>query len=257
MEHSGVPIDMEIFPPARRQEDLARSARRHGAGDRRAIRRLCPQRGRRLDLQHGALRAYLSARASSAGRCWKAASSTCGARLSRTWPRPSRSSKSCANCATPATRCARSSWRSARRPKPHSAVAVQAKTSRTQPKASQWIFSPAVWLRSLIKPGARNGGRLHRLFVGMEFLMARRCRTATAGRPTPCSICTKRRSVSELRQARRRSPARRQRRTSARGRCATGTRSCCWPSSTACDRDSGRPARHLDLRSARNAQPAP
>ena len=28
----------------------------------------------------------------------------------------------------------------------------QAKTSRTQPKASQWIFSPAVWLRSLIKP---------------------------------------------------------------------------------------------------------
>ena len=29
----------------------------------------------------------------------------------------------------------------------------QSKTSRTQPKASQWIFSPAVWLRSLIKPG--------------------------------------------------------------------------------------------------------
>ena len=28
----------------------------------------------------------------------------------------------------------------------------KAKTSRTQPKASEWIFSPAVWLRSLIKP---------------------------------------------------------------------------------------------------------
>jgi hypothetical protein len=28
----------------------------------------------------------------------------------------------------------------------------QSKSSRTQPKASQWIFSPAVWLRSLIKP---------------------------------------------------------------------------------------------------------
>jgi len=27
-----------------------------------------------------------------------------------------------------------------------------AKTSRTQPKAKHWIFSPAVWLRSLIKP---------------------------------------------------------------------------------------------------------
>jgi hypothetical protein len=29
----------------------------------------------------------------------------------------------------------------------------KAKTSRTQPKAAQWIFSPAVWMRSLIKPG--------------------------------------------------------------------------------------------------------
>jgi DNA polymerase I len=29
----------------------------------------------------------------------------------------------------------------------------QSKTSRTQPKASQWIFSPAVWTRSLVKPG--------------------------------------------------------------------------------------------------------
>jgi hypothetical protein len=29
----------------------------------------------------------------------------------------------------------------------------KAKTGRIQPKASQWIFSPAVWLRSLIKPG--------------------------------------------------------------------------------------------------------
>jgi hypothetical protein len=28
-----------------------------------------------------------------------------------------------------------------------------AKTSRTQPKAKHWIFSPAVWLRSTIKPG--------------------------------------------------------------------------------------------------------
>jgi DNA polymerase family A len=29
----------------------------------------------------------------------------------------------------------------------------KSKTSRTQPKAAQWIFSPAVWLRSLIRPG--------------------------------------------------------------------------------------------------------
>jgi DNA polymerase I len=29
----------------------------------------------------------------------------------------------------------------------------KAKTSRTQPKAAEWLFSPAVWLRSLLKPG--------------------------------------------------------------------------------------------------------
>jgi DNA polymerase I len=29
----------------------------------------------------------------------------------------------------------------------------KSKTGRTQPKAAEWIFSPAVWLRSLIKPG--------------------------------------------------------------------------------------------------------
>jgi hypothetical protein len=46
-----------------------------------------------------------------------------------------------------------------------------AKTSRTQPKASQWIFSPAVWLRSLIKPGL---GRAVAYidFSSMEFQIA-------------------------------------------------------------------------------------
>ena len=29
----------------------------------------------------------------------------------------------------------------------------QSKTSRTQPKASEWLFSPAVWLRFTLKPG--------------------------------------------------------------------------------------------------------
>jgi hypothetical protein len=41
----------------------------------------------------------------------------------------------------------------------------KAKTSRTQPKASQWIFSPAVWLRSLIKPDPEMAVALHRLLV--------------------------------------------------------------------------------------------
>ena len=47
----------------------------------------------------------------------------------------------------------------------------KAKTSRTQPKASEWIFSPAVWLRSLIKPGP---GRAVAYidYSSMEFLIA-------------------------------------------------------------------------------------
>jgi DNA polymerase-1 len=47
----------------------------------------------------------------------------------------------------------------------------QSKTSRTQPKASQWIFSPAVWLRSLIKPGP--GMAIAYIdYSSMEFLIA-------------------------------------------------------------------------------------
>ena len=47
----------------------------------------------------------------------------------------------------------------------------KAKTSRTQPKASQWIFSPAVWLRSLIKP--EPGQALAYVdYSSMEFLIA-------------------------------------------------------------------------------------
>jgi DNA polymerase I len=47
----------------------------------------------------------------------------------------------------------------------------QAKTSRTQPKASLWIFSPAVWLRSLIKP--EPGMAVAYIdYSSMEFLIA-------------------------------------------------------------------------------------
>ena len=47
----------------------------------------------------------------------------------------------------------------------------KAKTSRTQPKASQWMFSPAVWLRSLIKP--EPGTALAYIdYSSMEFLIA-------------------------------------------------------------------------------------
>ena len=47
----------------------------------------------------------------------------------------------------------------------------KAKTSRTQPKASNWIFSPAVWLRCLIKPGP-GMAVAYIDYSSMEFLIA-------------------------------------------------------------------------------------
>lgn len=47
----------------------------------------------------------------------------------------------------------------------------KSKTGRTQPKASEWIFSPAVWLRSLIKP--EPGMAVAYIdYSSMEFLLA-------------------------------------------------------------------------------------
>ena len=47
----------------------------------------------------------------------------------------------------------------------------KAKSSRTQPKASQWIFSPAIWLRSLIRP--EHGMALAYVdWSSMEFMVA-------------------------------------------------------------------------------------
>jgi DNA polymerase I len=47
----------------------------------------------------------------------------------------------------------------------------KSKTSRTQPKASLWIFSPAVWLRSLIKPGP-GMAVAYIDYSAMEFMIA-------------------------------------------------------------------------------------
>ena len=48
---------------------------------------------------------------------------------------------------------------------------LKAKSSRTQPKAAEWIFSPAVWLRSLIKPGP-DQALAYVDYSSMEFLIA-------------------------------------------------------------------------------------
>jgi hypothetical protein len=47
----------------------------------------------------------------------------------------------------------------------------QSKTSRTQPKASRWIFSPAVWMRFLIKPGPGRAVA-YSDWSSMEFMIA-------------------------------------------------------------------------------------
>jgi DNA polymerase I len=47
----------------------------------------------------------------------------------------------------------------------------QSKTGRTQPKAAEWIFSPAVWLRSLIKPDPCMAVA-YIDYSSMEFLLA-------------------------------------------------------------------------------------
>jgi hypothetical protein len=47
----------------------------------------------------------------------------------------------------------------------------KSKTSRTQPKAAQWIFSPAIWLRSLIKP-AVGMAVAYVDWSSMEFMVA-------------------------------------------------------------------------------------
>lgn len=47
----------------------------------------------------------------------------------------------------------------------------KSKTGRTQPAASEWVFSPAVWLRSLIKPDV-GSAVAYVDYSSMEFLLA-------------------------------------------------------------------------------------
>ena len=65
----------------------------------------------------------------------------------------------------------------------------RAKTSRTQPKASKWIFSPAVWLRSLIKP--EPGMAVAYIdYSSMEFMIAAVLSDGHCGPSITCSTCT-------------------------------------------------------------------
>ena len=107
-EHVGVPIDMEVFSQLADKTDLAGHPRQHGAAGGRA-RHLRP-RQERLALEQRPLRAVDRVRGHRTGRARRTpASSTCGARPSRAWPRHIRRSSRCGSCATSATSCARSS----------------------------------------------------------------------------------------------------------------------------------------------------
>jgi DNA polymerase I len=153
MEHHGVPIDVEVF------------GRLADPGAWRAVRdAMVPtidaqygvyvrQRHRRLDLQQGTLRGLPRAR-----RHRRAQLETGNLNMrrktfdemSKGWPqleglrqlRHTRDKRRKIKLAVGADGRNRTVlW------------PFKSKTSRTQPKASEWIFSPAVWLRSLIKPG--------------------------------------------------------------------------------------------------------
>ncbi len=83
----------------------------------------------------------------------------------------------------------------------------KSKTSRTQPKAAQWIFSPAVWLRSLIKPGP--GMAVAYIDYSADGVHDRRgaVRRAPRFEQLHARRLQFRRSISSLRQARRRRAA--------------------------------------------------
>ena len=113
MQHHGVPIDMEIFPQLADDETWRAVRDADGAGDRRAIWRLCPQRRRRLDLQHRELAAYLGRERIDGWPLTDNGKLNMKRKTFDEMAKAGRSWKDYANYATCATRCARSSSRSA------------------------------------------------------------------------------------------------------------------------------------------------
>ena len=189
-EHVGVPIDMEIFSQLADKTDLAGDPRQHGAAGRRA-RHLCP-RQERLALE--------PRRASSNGLTSE------GIR----WPRKEDTGKldmrrktfeSMAKAYPQVEplrqlRYIRDKLRTIQLSVGHDGRnrtvlwPFSSKTSRTQPKAKHWIFSPSVWLRFLIKP--EPGKALAYIdYSSMEFL-ARGGAVGRTLRPeqSRCSIST-------------------------------------------------------------------
>ena len=154
MEHRGIPLDTEIVPQLLDKKAWAFVRDAVVPRDRRAVRRLRQRRSRRMALQHRKVRSALCCVSASTGRDMESGKPDLRRKtfesMCKAYPELE---------ALRQLRHARDKMRSIK-------LAVgsdgrnrtvlwpfASKTSRTQPKASQWIFSPAVWLRSLIKPG--------------------------------------------------------------------------------------------------------
>jgi hypothetical protein len=111
----------------------------------------------------------------------------------------------------------------------------KAKTSRTQPKAAQWIFSPAVWLRSLIKP--EPGMAVAYIdYSAMEFLLAA---SSSDGHCGPVNRMLNMYQSGDpylsFAKAVGAIPDHITKQTLGNyARCAIATRSCCWRCSMAC-----------------------
>ena len=166
-----MPIDMEIFPRLTDKHTWACAARRHGAGDRCAVWRLRQGKNGEWSFHMELFEVYLARaghRLAAAGTGKLNLRRKTFETMSKGWPQLEELRQ---------LRHARDKMRKIK-------LAVgsdgrnrtvlwpfQSKTSRTQPKASHWIFSPAVWLRSLIKPGPGQAVA-YIDYSSMEFLMA-------------------------------------------------------------------------------------
>jgi hypothetical protein len=91
-------------------------------------------------------------RTTSPGRGSRAARWPWTTTPSATWRRPTRGSSRCASCGTRSASCASRRWPSVGRPEPLPALAFRSRTGRNQPSNARFVFGPATWIRSLIRP---------------------------------------------------------------------------------------------------------
>ena len=106
-----------------------------------------------IDLQGRPLRRLPRRRRASPGRGCPPARWRSTTTRSATRPRRGRRCSRCASCATPWASCGSRPWRSGSDGRNRCLLsAFRSRTGRNQPSNSKFIFGPATWLRSLIRP---------------------------------------------------------------------------------------------------------